>query len=198
AYRLAVQMRKQGARRRARERQARMAGVREPGFEAAWNEVLTALDEELALLPDRYPSPLLLCYLEGKTHDEAAAALGWPVGTVHTRLNRARDLLRKRLARRGLSLTATGFAALLASNTIRAAVPFAVQSTTLQATAAGAAGDIAGGLVSRQAAGLVEGAMRSMTVTKLKLGLILLCAARLTLASLGALAPAWVKATPAA
>jgi RNA polymerase sigma factor (sigma-70 family) len=198
AYRLAVQLRKQRTRRRARERQARMAGVRETGFDAAWRELLAALDEEVALLPDRYRAPLLLCYLDGKTHDEAAVALGCPVGTLHSRLGRARDLLRRRLARRGLTLTATGFAALLASNAVRAAVPAALWNTTLTAAARAAAGDVTAGLVSRQAAILVEGAMKSTLLTKARLGLALLLVAGVTLGGAGALAPAWFKATNAA
>src|SRR6185312_10853446 len=55
-------------------------------------------------------SPLVLCYLEGRTHEEAARELRWPVGTVKGRLARARDLLRSRLARRGMAPTAGAFA----------------------------------------------------------------------------------------
>jgi RNA polymerase sigma factor (sigma-70 family) len=60
------------------------------------------LHEELNRLPDRYRLPLILCYLEGKTNEQAAAQLDWPVGTVKGRLWRARSELRDRLSRRGL------------------------------------------------------------------------------------------------
>src|SRR5262249_57809773 len=77
---------------------ARSAGS-EPGAEAAWRELCRALQDELHRLPEKYRAPLLLCYLEGVTHEEAARRLRWPLGTVGGRLARARDLLRRRLTR---------------------------------------------------------------------------------------------------
>jgi DNA-directed RNA polymerase specialized sigma24 family protein len=96
-----VLMRK--ARRRAKSNGAAAAGKPEPSPERG--NAAGLLDDELSRLPDRYRAPLVLCYLEGLTNGEAARQLGCPEGTVWTRLSRGRELLRHRLARRGVTLS---------------------------------------------------------------------------------------------
>src|SRR5262249_12856612 len=78
----------------------------EPTAGLSWNEVGAALDEDRARLPDSLRAPLLLCYFDGKTQDEAASELGWRARAVKARVARGRELLRARLTRRGIELPA--------------------------------------------------------------------------------------------
>jgi RNA polymerase sigma factor (sigma-70 family) len=103
ALRIATRVRTTAGTRRIRERRASRseAALDKPGGELLPRSVL---DDELNRLPDRYRAPVVLCYLEGKTTEEAASQLRCPVGTVKGRLWRARSKLRERLCRRGVSL----------------------------------------------------------------------------------------------
>ncbi|MBY0522918.1 MAG: sigma-70 family RNA polymerase sigma factor [Gemmataceae bacterium] len=167
ARHLAVRTQAQGAKRRARE--SEVVEVPAPADrDPAWQELRPVLDSELDRLPARYRTPVVLCYLEGKTNEEAAQELGCPVGTVKCRLSRARDMLRDRLARRGVTLGAALLAPKLAEQA-SATVPSALlQITTEAATLVAAGNALAAGSVSVRAAVLAEGAMKTMFLTKLK------------------------------
>src|SRR5262245_64164852 len=102
-------------------------------------ELLAALQAELAGLPEKYRSPLVLCYLEGKTNVEAAQALGCPPGSMSRRLAQARERLRGMLGRRGVAVSASALASLLTSE-LTAGVPEALRQTAVQAAGLLAAG----------------------------------------------------------
>jgi RNA polymerase sigma factor (sigma-70 family) len=109
--------------RRRKDRAPLPADVPQPERDdVSWREVRRLVDEELAKLPERFRGPLILCYLEGKTRDEAAAALGWSLSTFRGRLERGRERLRRRLERRGVALSAA-LLATLAARHAEAALP---------------------------------------------------------------------------
>jgi RNA polymerase sigma factor (sigma-70 family) len=135
AFRLAGKMRTQAARRKVLEGRATATTPPDPMTEVTWRELRAVLDEELTQLPDRYRVTFLLCYEEGKTQDEAARQLGWPRGTLKRRLERARDLLRDRLSRRGITLSAVLIALGLAPSAAPAVPARLVEATVKAATA---------------------------------------------------------------
>ena len=160
AYRIAARARAARARRRAAERRAEPPLPQADNLDAAWRELQAVLDEEVRRLPDRFRAPLLLCYLQGLTHEEAAAQLGWPVGTVRSRLARARERLRTRLTRRGLALSAAAFAGVLAAVGARAAVPQTLSAAALR-------GALVSGAASGNVLALAKGVSRAMFLSKL-------------------------------
>ena len=173
------------ARRNARERQ--VAEMPEPAVVNvdASNDLKPLLDRELSRLPDKYRVPIVLCDLEGQGHKEAAEQLGWPQGTLSGRLSRARDLLAKRLRKQGLALHAVPLTVLLAKQAASASVPAALLECTSRAAPQIAAGQTAAGLVSTKVAVLMESVMRTMLLTKLKIGAAVVCAAVLAIAGTG-------------
>ena len=118
----------------------------------------------------------VLCDVQGLTHEKAARHLGRPVGTVKSRLARARELLRGRLSRRGLGLPAgllVSERGLLGGLTLRAfdvVLPKTLVDSTIRAAGSVAAGKVLGaGVISSQVVILIEEALKTMVVSKLKL-----------------------------
>ncbi|WP_435018079.1 sigma-70 family RNA polymerase sigma factor [Tundrisphaera sp. TA3] len=158
AHRTASRLRSNVARRRRLNLRVAIADEArrpEPADDSA-----RVLHEEIDRLPERYRAPVVLCDLEGRTHEQAARSLGWPVGTVKSRQARARDRLRDRLARRGI---APGLALPALRPELLPMLPTAlVGSTTAAAVRFVASRAIAPGT----AAALAREVIRSMTILR--------------------------------
>jgi HlyD family secretion protein len=175
ARRVASCARSASARRRVHERRAaEMAGhsSESPG----WDGVGEVIHEELARLPRPFREAVLVCDLEGLTEGQAAQRLGWPLGTVRSRLARGRDRLRRRLVRRGLAPAVGALGVALAPGTASATPPAALVEATVRAASRLAAGRAAAGIVSGSVEFLMRKAMKTMLPTGLKLPAALLLA----------------------
>jgi RNA polymerase sigma factor (sigma-70 family) len=187
AHHLALQARTREARRKAHERRAASMREATTAAGAAWRELQEVLDQALAEVPEKYRAVLVLCCLGGQTQEQAARQLGCPLGTVGSRLARGRALLRARLARRGLALSAAALATALAANGAPAALPAGLAKAALQAGVRFAAGDGAAGLVSAGAATLAERGLKTMFAGKAKAVTALVLAAGLLIGGAGTL-----------
>jgi RNA polymerase sigma factor (sigma-70 family) len=164
AYRLALKARTAAAGRHRLASRAPRKPPEESPDDLTWRELSAILHEELDGLPEKYRAPLVLCYLEGLTQDQAAEQLGLAKGTLRGRLERGRQLLRSRLSRRGLAPafvlladvyrpTGTALSGSLISTTARTAAEFAAGRTTS---------------VSVAVAEMTEGVLKEMFQTKLR------------------------------
>jgi RNA polymerase sigma factor (sigma-70 family) len=144
----------------------RLAGPAETE-DAAQRELRRVVCEEVDRLPDKYRAPIVACFFEGKTHEEAAKQLDWPRGTVAGRLARARELLRRRLLRRGVTLTMGALLTALAVRPAQAALTGLVHSVIHTARLL-MAGQAASAVVSPHVAALMEGVLQAMYWTRMK------------------------------
>jgi RNA polymerase sigma factor (sigma-70 family) len=141
----------------------------DPSAGLAWAEVRAALDCALASLPARLRDPLVLCYLQGLTQDEAAAVLGCSPAAVKGRVKRGRERLRRLLDRRGLSLSAVLAATLVGES--------AVAADVVTATARAAAVFRATGAATPAVRALLSGAPIAWKLAAGLVGLVLACTA---------------------
>jgi RNA polymerase sigma factor (sigma-70 family) len=185
AYRTALKARTMTARRSARERVTARPEATCDDSLADW---VALLDRELSQLPDKYRVAVVLCDLEGKTRLQAAEMLGWPVGTLSTRLRGARAILSQRLARRGLTLSGGAATLAMVGTAASAKMAPALMSATVRAAAAFEAGQAAG-LVPAPVLALAEGVSKTMSGSKVKI--IFAAALLLVLAGLGVSAHRW-------
>jgi RNA polymerase sigma factor (sigma-70 family) len=184
AYRTALRARARAARQPpAAELVEDLAvNAEQPGAEV-WKDLRPLLDQEVSCLPEKYRVPVILCYLESKAYQEAADELGCTRGALSTRLARARDLLRHRLARRGVTLSAE-MLALIPAERVSATAPAALVGVTVRAGLLFAAGQAAGGAVSMKVVTLAEGVVRAMRMSKQ--GVLLALALTLGMLGVGA------------
>jgi RNA polymerase sigma factor (sigma-70 family) len=155
-----------GAARRRRHEQSRgetVAGSPDPADDAA-----PILHDEVSRLPPRHREAVVLCYFQGLTHEEAAARLGWPVGTVHSRLAWARERLKSRLTRRGLAPSAV---------IVGASVPASLARATVDHAFRGAGGSVPSAVVT-----LANAVLRTFFMTKITLIAVGVAAAGLIVA----------------
>jgi RNA polymerase sigma factor (sigma-70 family) len=175
AYRVALAARTDRTRRGHREKPldaaADVAAAAEATCPAERADLRTLLDEELSQMPERFRTVAVLCYLEGKTVEEAARQLGCPRGTVASRLVRARARLRDGLTRRGVAVSAGMAAVMLARARASAGPPEPLIFATVRAAKLyGSTTAASAGAIPPRVAALTEGALRAMSFMKLKLG----------------------------
>jgi RNA polymerase sigma factor (sigma-70 family) len=175
AYHIALRARGAAAQRRQRESQVASPMTPSPLDDLTWRDLCAVLNEELQRLPAKYQAPVILCCLEGRARDEAAQQLGWSLGTVKGRLERGRELLRARLLRRGIALSAALGATLLPEGAGRASVPATLTSVTVRVALLWSSGrEAAPTLISAQVNTLVHEATGAMALTRFKLTTALL------------------------
>jgi RNA polymerase sigma factor (sigma-70 family) len=169
AYRTALKARAEFARRQKHEN--RKSSQTKPALsdDLSWRDVQQVVHAELDRLSERYRAPLVLCYLQGKTQDEAALVLGVSKTTLKKHLESARSLLRARLVRRGLGPALLLLAGAWPGAKASAALPPALVSSTVKAATRLAAGHAAAGLVSTKVAALTEKVLKAMFLTKVRI-----------------------------
>ncbi len=170
AHQTALKARATRAKRQVREEQVMPMPEPVVTGQDLWGDLLPLLDQEVSQLPEKYRTVLVLCELEGKTRNEVGRQLGLPEGTVASRVARAKAMLARRLARHGLAVTGVALGAVLSQKAV-AAVPTSVMGSTIEVVTLVAAGKAEAGLISAPVARLIEGVLRTMLLTKLKVSL---------------------------
>ncbi|MGE3804333.1 MAG: sigma-70 family RNA polymerase sigma factor [Gemmataceae bacterium] len=169
AYFVSLRARRRSTRRREQEVQGMIPVASDPARNVESEELGTLLDDELSKLPEKYRAPLVLCGLQGKTSEEAARELGWPLGSMSRRLSRGRELLRQRLLKLGYTVPAAAAAAFW-PQPASAAVPPALAERTIQngllLLAGQSVAPLGGGV-----APLLQETLRSMMVSKARLAI---------------------------
>ncbi len=170
AYRVACEARANAARRIKHERRVAELRADAPRVESDPREELERqLHEEIAKLTELHRQPIVLCDLEGLTHEQAARLLGTPVGTIKSRLARGRERLRDRLSRRRLELSGSVMSAALEGRKALADAQSALVDRTARLAIKVAESDgLVAGTVPASVEVLVRGVLKSMFRARLK------------------------------
>ncbi|HEV3386936.1 MAG TPA: sigma-70 family RNA polymerase sigma factor, partial [Gemmata sp.] len=144
-----------------------------PVDDLTWKELRSVLDAELVRLPEKWRLPLILCYLEGRTQDEAAAQLGWSGNTLRRRLEEARAALGRTLDRKGFGPAALSAVLLSDCTCCGIALPTAT-SALIDAAVVLATGRAAGGIIPPKVAILTDGVLKAMPLKHHKIAMVLL------------------------
>ncbi|QEH33187.1 ECF RNA polymerase sigma factor SigE [Aquisphaera giovannonii] len=202
AVRVSRHLKVDAARRRAVEREAAESRSTVTGAtQAGPVDGLHGVFDEVGRLPERYRAPIVLCYVEGKTHEQAARDLACPLRTLQTRLLRGKEKLRSRLVRRGLAPAAAlaGLVA-LAGRQADAASDMLLEKLAERTARAVIKGTKADGatLVSSAAEEAARGVIGAMTRSALRrvIGLTGCVAACLGMAAIGLVAAGEIRKEP--
>src|SRR5262245_39025843 len=166
AFRVSLRAKRDAGRRRANERRVPVPVGPDPAEALAWRDVQVLLEAEIRRLPERYRAAFVSCYLEGRSRAEAAAELGIEENTLSSRLARARERLRRRLARRGVNLPAVLAAVALTTGGSGLALPVELLHSRRQAAPQFAA-RLPVTVVSSLTLQLTNGAIQTMAIAKL-------------------------------
>jgi len=137
-----------------------------PNNSLEWSELREILDEEVNKLPERFRTAVVLCYLSGKSTEDAAKEIGCPRGTILSRLANARKRLQGGLSRRGYAIPATLLASGLASETAPAALNANLVALAMKVIQPAIA-------VAPAVASLSFGVIHAMMMTKIKVAIAL-------------------------
>jgi WD40 repeat protein len=151
--------------------------------DVVWHDLRPVLDEEVDRLPEKYRAAVVLCYLEGKTYEEASRQLRCSKWTLATRLARARQRLHRQLTARGLALSGAALVAGLGHDAASGAVPSRLVAAAVQGAVAVTTGTAAG-MLSARVANLTDGVLQTMPVSRFPMTTALLLA--LGVAGMGA------------
>ncbi len=171
SLRVAQRARQNIARRRVREHQDTevLSMAQSIEHRPADHETLLILDEEIRRLPEKQQAAIVLCLVQGKTHEAAAAELGCPLGTVKSRLAGGRAELARRLGRRGIAPAVALTSASVSERVLASSIPQDLARQTLEAALrVGISGSIRGAAITASVRNLVDGVLTAMRFARAK------------------------------